>query len=320
MIPNFNGEEFINNCLDSVFEQQYPDMEVIVVDDCSTDSSMEMLEERENIRLICNDKNSGFACSVNRGIEAAQGEYILLLNNDVVLDTDFIDVMCSAIEKEDRVFSVSSKMIRYRERELLDDTGDFMSILGWGWKRGDGMPVRFFDKADQVFSACAGAGLYRSSVFDEIGLFDENHFAYLEDIDIGWRAMIYGYQNRYEPGARCFHIGSATTAGGEKYSPFKVEISARNNIYLVYKNTPALLLAVNMPFLAAGFGIKYCHFLRLGYGEAYKKGIQEGFKNLDRLKKVAVNRKNWKNFARIEVKLLLNTFRYGAEKITINFK
>ena len=315
VIPNYNGDKYIINCLVSVFAQEYSNLEIIVVDDCSIDKSPSLLEEFNNIRLILNERNSGFAYSVNRGIEAAQGEYILLLNNDVVLNHDFVEKITQAAENSQRIFSVSSKMIRFKERDLLDDTGDFMNLFGWGWKRGDGMPVRFFRKPDRVFSACAGAGLYRSSVFDEIGIFDENHFAYLEDIDIGWRALIEGYENWYEPQAVCYHIGSATTAGGEKYSPFKVKISARNNIYLIYKNMPPVQIAVNLPFLAAGFGIKYLRFAAGGYGKEYREGFAEGCRNLKKLKKVPVKSKNIGSYLKIEAKLAVNVFRYASEKV-----
>jgi len=317
VIPNYNGEKYIINCLLSVFAQEYTYLEIIVVDDCSTDQSLTLLEEFKNIRLIKNAQNSGFAYSVNRGIEAARGKYILLLNNDVVLNHDFVEKITQAAENKDNVFSVSSKMIRYKERDLLDDTGDFMNLFGWGWKRGDGMPVRFFRKSDRVFSACAGAGLYRSSVFQEIGLFDENHFAYLEDVDIGWRALIEGYENRYEPNAVCYHIGSATTADGERHSDFKVKIAARNNIYIIYKNMPSLQIIVNSPFLVFGFSIKYLYFQRKGYAREYRAGVKEGLQKMRKLKRVKVKRKNLKNYLQIEMKLTVNVMRFFVESAAL---
>ena len=317
VIPNYNGEKYIVNCLLSVFAQEYSNLEIIVVDDCSLDKSQALLKEFKNIQLIVNQCNSGFAYSVNRGIEAANGEYILLLNNDVVLTHDFVEkISLSAVNKE-KVFSVSSKMIRFKERDLLDDTGDFMNLFGWGWKRGDGMPVRFFKKPDRVFSACAGAGLYRSSVFQEIGLFDENHFAYLEDIDIGWRALIEGYENRYEPRAVCYHIGSATTADGERHSNFKVKIAARNNIYIIYKNMPALQIIVNSPFLVFGFTIKYLYFQRKGYAGEYRAGVKEGLQKMRKLKRVKVKRKNIQNYLQIEMKLTVNVIRFFVESAAL---
>ncbi len=315
VIPNFNGGQMLENCLKSIKAQEYDNLEIIVVDDASSDGSEEIAKADPSVILMKNEKNSGFAYSVNRGIEAAKNPFIILLNNDVVLEEGFISCLVEAIRQDPKIFSVTSKMIRYKEPELLDDTGDFFNVFGWGWKRGDGMPVRDFKKPGEVFSACAGAAIYRSDIFDEIGLFDEEHFAYLEDIDVGWRAMIFGYTNAYEPKARCLHIGSATTAQGERHSDFKVRISARNNIYLLYKNMPASYLILNAPFLGVGLLVKYLYFLQKGYEKAYREGLAEGIKNLNKLKKVPMTRKNGKNFLRIEAKLLLNSFRYVGEKI-----
>lgn len=315
IIPNYNGEKLLGECLDSVKAQNYPDLEIIVVDDASTDHGADIAAQDPDVRLIQNTKNSGFAYSVNRGIEAATKDYLLLLNNDVVLQDGFIEAMAEAISKDNRIFSVSSKMLRYREPEYIDDTGDFINVLGWGWKRGDGMPARFFETADRVFSACAGAGIYRASTFDEIGLFDENHFAYLEDIDIGWRAMIYGYENRYEPKATCLHIGSATMAEGARHSSFKVSISARNTVYLLYKNMPLPYLILNSPFLAAGVMIKFLYFQDKGFAKDYLSGLKEGFRTLGKLKKVPMTRKNHKYFFLIELQLLYNVLRYISEKL-----
>lgn len=315
IIPNYNGEGLLRECLDSVEAQGYPDLEIIVVDDASQDQGADIAAKDPNVRLIQNTKNSGFAYSVNRGIEAATKDYLLLLNNDVVLQDGFIEAMAQAISQSERIFSVSSKMLRYKEPELIDDTGDFINVLGWGWKRGDGMPARFFETADRVFSACAGAGIYRASSFDEIGLFDENHFAYLEDIDIGWRAMIYGYENRYEPSAKCLHIGSATMAEGARHSSFKVSISARNTVYLLYKNLPYPYLILNSPFLAAGVMIKYLYFRNKGFEKDYVAGLKEGFRGLKKLKKIPITKKNRRAFFLIELHLLYNVLRYISEKL-----
>lgn len=117
---------------------------------------------------ILNEKNSGFAVSVNNGIRVARGRYVLLLNNDVVVADDFVEKLYQAIDKDERIFSVSSRMIRYYERDKIDDTGDFYNVLGWAYKRGDGKNVSRLLKSSSVFSTCAGAGIYRKSIFDEI--------------------------------------------------------------------------------------------------------------------------------------------------------
>lgn len=316
IIPNFNGEAFLENCLDSLKEQSFKNFEIIIVDDCSTDDSLVILKKYPEIRLFINEKNSGFAVSVNNGIRAATGEYVLLLNNDVVVALDFIGNLYQAITRDKRIFSVSSRMVRYYERDKIDDTGDFYNVLGWAYKRGDGKSVSRLLKASSVFSTCAGAGIYRRSVFDEIGLFDEHYFAYLEDVDVSYRARIYGYKNRYEPSAICYHIGSATTADGNKYSEFKVKISARNNVYTAYKNMPCLQMIINFVFLALGFLIKGAMFSATGYGKTYRSGIKEAFLSFHKVQKTPFKMRHLFNYIKIEGMLFLNVFRYLFEKIS----
>ncbi|PKM61571.1 MAG: glycosyltransferase family 2 protein [Firmicutes bacterium HGW-Firmicutes-4] len=318
IIPNYNGENFIANCLNSMMVQSFSEfghMEIIVVDDCSTDTSVRIIKTYQNVTLLENPVNSGFDKSVNQGILASRGKYCLLLNNDVVTDPDFVKYLYLHIDDNPRVFSVSSKMIRFYERDKLDDTGDFYNILGWGYKRGDGQSVNSYNKPTGIFSTCAGAGIYRRSILNEIGLFDEAFFAYMEDVDISYRALINGYKNRYEPKAICYHIGSATTAEGQKYSPFKVQISARNNIYVAYKNMPLIQLLFNSPFLLLGFLVKYALFLKRGFGRDYAAGIKEGLKNHKKLAKIPFQLKNLGHYFLIEAQLVLNVFRFIENKI-----
>lgn len=318
IIPNFNGEKYLANCLDSLMTQSFEHLgnsEIIVVDDCSNDNSVSIIKNFQNVRLIENSVNSGFARSVNQGIRASSGDYCLLLNNDVVVDQEFVKNLYEHIHENPRVFSVSAKMIRYYERNKLDDAGDFYNILGWAYKRGDGQNWDAHSKPTSIFSTCAGAGIYRRAILDEIGLFDESFFAYMEDVDLSYRGLIYGYENHYEPKACCYHIGSATTADGEKYSPFKVDISARNNIYVAYKNMPLIQLILNSPFLVLGFLVKYLLFMKRGYGKDYKKGLLEGLKTLGKIEKIPVKSKNIGHYFIIEGQLIINLARFVTNKL-----
>ncbi len=205
-------------------------------------------------------------------------------------------------------------MIRFYERDTLDDTGDFYHALGWAYKRGDGKPLDYCTKASKVFSTCAGAGMYRKAVFDEIGLFDEHFFAYLEDVDVSYRGLIHGYENWYEPKAICYHIGSATTADGNKYSPFKVKISARNNVYLVYKNMPNAQLLLNAPFLLVGFAVKGAVFTKRGYGREYFGGLREGVATRKNIVRTPFKKNNLRNYVKLQGLLFANMGRHFLEK------
>lgn len=303
VIPNYNGLKYLKDCIDSLSMQSFKYFEIIIVDNNSIDGSCEfILENYPKVKLISLDKNYGFSRAVNEGIKVSTGEYVVLLNNDTKVDEYWLENLVKCIEKNNKVFSCCSKMIRYNERNKIDDAGDKYTILGWAFKRGDGSSVDKYCKDAVVFSSCGGAAIYRKKVFDEIGYFDENFFAYLEDMDIGYRANIYGYKNIYCSDALVFHIGSATS--GSRHNAFKVKLAARNNIYLMYKNMPMLQLIINLPFLIIGHLIKYLYFVKKGLGKAYREGIIEAFKTLKQINKVKYRNKNFFNYLIIEMKLL----------------
>lgn len=309
VIPNYNGKHFMEPCLSSLSEQTYKDFHILVIDNASSDGSIEYMEENyPDIELIKLQKNYGFSKAVNIGIQHSRTPYVILLNNDTTVDTRYVEEMVKAIEKSPKIFSVSSKMIQMYHPELIDSAGDLYTLLGWGVCRGCGRPVSNYTKYDEIFTACAGAAIYRRSVFDEIGYFDENHFAYLEDIDIGYRARIYGYYNMYCPTALVYHVGSGTS--GSKYNSFKVKLAARNNLYLNYKNMPALQLVLNFIPLAIGYFVKYLFFCKIGFGKDYKEGFIEGLQTAKLQKKVKFQFKHLGNYLVIEIDLIKYTFDY----------
>lgn len=310
VIPNYNGKKFIEKCLKSLEKQSFTDFETIFVDNGSLDGSRSYMNKYyPQIRFIPLDKNYGFSYAVNIGIKESRAEYVVLLNNDTEVDKDWLKHLVTCIEKDPQIFSCSSKMIRYKERHLIDDAGDEYCVLGWTRKRGDGKPIELYNQNKRVFSACAGAAIYRRSVFEEIGYFDENFFAYMEDVDIGYRGNIYGYKNIYCTKALVYHIGSATT-GATRHNAFKVKLSARNNIYLAYKNMPRFQLAINMPFLLFGRLVKYLYFIKKGFGKEFKAGIQEARHQKKDLQKVVYQHHHFRNYLKIQGMLLKNIWGY----------
>ncbi|SHK15766.1 glycosyltransferase family 2 protein [Hespellia stercorisuis] len=309
IIPNYNGRHFMEPCLQSLKEQTYRQFKVLVVDNASSDGSLEfMAESYPDIEVIPLDKNYGFSKAVNVGIQNSHTPYVILLNNDTTVDKNYVGEMVKAIESSQRIFSVSSKMIQMYHPELIDSAGDLYTLLGWGVCRGIGRPVSNYTKADSIFTACAGAAIYRRSAFKKIGYFDEAHFAYLEDIDIGYRARIYGYQNMYCPTALVYHVGSGSS--GSKYNTFKVKLSSRNSIYLNYKNMPVLQLALNILPLSFGYFVKYLFFCKIGFGNDYKEGLKEGLNTLHKCKKVPFRLRHLPFYFLIEWDLIRYTFSY----------
>lgn len=306
VIPNYNGEKYIKKCLESLLNQSLKPDEIIIVDNNSTDGSLKLLnsEFKDNVCIISLEKNTGFSVAVNEGIKASKGEFIALLNNDTELDKDWLKELYTVIQKDEKIFSCCSKMIRYDNRNIIDDAGDEYSILGWSFKRGDGKSIDNYTKTEEVFSSCAGAAIYRKTILDEIGCFDENFFAYLEDIDISYRARIFGYKNYYSHKAKVYHIGSATS--GSRHNSFKVRLAARNNIFLIYKNMTIIQLIINIPFIFIGIFIKSIYFTFKGLGKSYIWGIKDGIVGIKNIDKVRI-KNNIKNYFKVELQLLKNT-------------
>lgn len=307
IIPNYNGLKFMEPCFKALEAQSEKNFELLVVDNGSSDGSVEWLKER-NIPSVFLKENTGFSGAVNVGINQAQTPYVILLNNDTEPEPDYVKEMVKAIERSPEVFSVSSKMIQLYHKELMDDAGDMYSLLGWAYQRGVGQSSRGYRKPCQVFSACAGAAIYRREVFKEIGGFDEDHFAYLEDIDVGYRAKIFGYKNMYCPTAIVYHVGSGTS--GSKYNSFKVRLAARNNVYLNYKNMPFLQLFINLGPLLVGMFVKYLFFRKIGFASDYAEGLKEGLRTAGKTKKVKFRSSHLGNYLRIEGELIYGTILY----------
>ena len=308
VIPNFNGIAFLDSVLASLEGQTLSNFEVILVDNGSTDGSCSFVTANYPwVHLIELSENFGFCGAVNAGIRAAKAPYVLLLNNGTEGKEDFVEEMLAAIRRHKNAFSCGARMVQYHDRDRLDDVGNYYCALGWSFARGRGKDIHAYETEDKIFSACAGAAIYRKKIIEKIGYFDEEHFAYLEDTDIGYRARIYGYENWYAPKAIVYHVGSGTS--GSRYNQFKTRYSSRNNIYLIYKNMPLLQIILNLPFLAVGFLIKFLFFAVKGMGKEYAAGIKNGFSISMKNKKVPFRIKHLPNYCKIQLELCINIVR-----------
>jgi GT2 family glycosyltransferase len=236
VIPNWNGREILGACLDSVAAQTLAPAEVIVVDNGSTDGSLELLAAREPpVTVIEMGRNTGFAVAANRGIEAASAGLVALVNTDVVLEPDWLERMERTLGEHPGAASVACKMVDLRDPAVVWDAGDFLRRDGQAEQRGRGEPDRpEFDVPGEAVSACAGAALYRRAPVLELGGFDERFFAYLEDVDLGLRLRLGGWSCRYEP-AVAAHAGGGSSGQLERPMLAWVE---RNTLLLLWKFFP----------------------------------------------------------------------------------
>ncbi|MBD5445517.1 MAG: glycosyltransferase family 2 protein [Lachnospiraceae bacterium] len=309
VIPNYNGIQYIENCLNSLKTES---ANIIVVDNASSDGSYELIGEKfPEVETVRFKNNTGFCKAVNKGIELADTEYVIFLNNDTVVEQGFVKELERIMDKDDKIFSASAKMISMHEPDKIDDAGDLYCALGWAFAIGKGKPEKEYNKCYSIFAACGGAAIYRRSILDKIGLLDENHFAYLEDIDLGYRAQINGYRSVFAPKARVYHAGSA--ASGSRYNAFKADLTAKNSIYIIYKNMPFLQIILNLPFLLIGFSVKTLFFIKKGLGGVYVKGLIKGFKLSvsaeGRQHKIRYQKANFSSYCRIQLLLWANVIK-----------
>jgi GT2 family glycosyltransferase len=248
VILNWNGRRYLEDCLTSLQAQTFTDFEIILVDNGSTDGSVEWVAECfPQVRVIRNETNVGFAAGNNQAISASQAEFVATLNNDTRVEPDWLAVLIAAAEEEPTVGMCASKMLFADRPGIINSTGINLDPIGIAWDRQGGEPDdRQETEPVEVFGPCAGAALYRRTMLDRIGMFDEDFFAYLEDVDLAWRARMAGWRCLYVPSARVYHIHSAT--GGEG-SPFKNRLLGRNKVWTIAKNYPTSRLVLYLPLI-----------------------------------------------------------------------
>ncbi len=308
IIPNYNGSEYIRDCLESLKEQKYKDFDIIVVDNASEDGSADVVEnEYKEVTLKRLPQNYGFSRAVNEGLKLCSSDYVILLNADTKADGDFVGELLGAVTKDPGIFSASAKMLQMKAPDRIDGAGDLYCALGWAFARGKGKKSTRYTRPCNIFASCGGASIYDRKKLDETGWFDEFHFAYLEDVDVGYRARIMGYKNVYAPEAVVYHVGSAVS--GSRYNDFKIRLSARNNMYIIMKNMPALQIILNLPFLFAGFFIKILFFTLIGHSRAYLSGLKRGYLLCREGRKYPYAREHFKNYVQIQLELWLNIFK-----------
>lgn len=246
IVVNWNGENVLDACLSSLCAQTYLSREIIVVDNGSTDGSVELMTRSygSSVTLITGKENLGFAKAANHGIQAAKGDYIAVLNNDARADPLWLEELVTAAEEgEGKVGMWACKIYVEGTPGLIDCAGHVIYRDGLSRGRGrldlDG--ARYSQREEVIFpSGCAA--LYRKAMLEEIGLFDEDFFLYCEDADLGWRGRRAGWRCLYIPTAIASHTGSASTGPVSLEKAFYTE---RNRLWLAVKHLPLSLLLVS---------------------------------------------------------------------------
>lgn len=248
IIPNWNGKHLLKTCLTSLEKQTLKDFEIIVVDNGSSDGSVEFLKENfPKVKIIKLDKNYGFAKAVNMGIKLARGKYIVLLNNDTESDKNCLKFLVSAADKHSDAGFVAAKILNFYHRDIIDNAGDYIDGGGHPNTKGTGeKDGPQFNKEGYLFMATGGGSLFKRWVFDKVDLFDEEYITNMEDYDFCLRAQMLGIKGWFMPQAKIYHIRRATSC--KEPDNFQY-LTFRNMTINVIKNFPDGVLLHDWNFL-----------------------------------------------------------------------
>lgn len=314
IVVNWNGRELLPECLEALRRQTYPSFTVTVVDNGSHDGSVEFINTHHpDVETISLPANLGFSAANNRALKNVRTPYVALLNNDAVPHPLWLQALVETLDAHPQVGFAASKMLWYDSRHMIDRAGDGYTTAGVALLRGRGAAAERFDRCEPVFGACAGAALYRTGMFSDIGFFDEDFFLLYEDVDLSFRAQLRGYSCLYVPGAIVYHKGSQTVV---RDSPVSVYYGHRNMEWVYLKNMPVRLLFRTMVSHVIYDGMAFLFFLMTGRGKEFvraKVDALRGIKDVLKKRREILNRRRvddkgiWDLF---EKEKLLPRFRY----------
>lgn len=301
IIPNWNGRSFLNDCLKSLRSQVFKNFEIIVVDNGSTDGSVPFIKSRfPEIIILENKENLGFAKAINQGIQKANSEFVVLLNNDTMVDKNYLHFLFQAINRKKETCGVAPKILDFKKRDTVDSAGDLINTAGQAFHRGHGGKSSRWNEAKEVFLITAGASIYRRKAFDRVGLLDEDFFAYGEDVDWSLRAQMAGCKFWYEPKAIIYHHQKGTS---RKIPKKTVYLQFRNMTLTIIKNFPIGLFLKRWRFLL----IPLIHFntiLYMALKGLGKEAISADFWILKNLNKIIKSRKQIQSERKVTLEYL----------------
>jgi GT2 family glycosyltransferase len=280
IICNWNGGGYVERCLRALERQTYRDFRVVVVDNASSDGSVERIErDFPAVKLVRAGANLGFAGGNNLGLRHAAGsEWVALLNPDAFAEPAWLESLVGAAMRRPQCASIGSTLLRASDPAVLDGVGDVYHVSGLHWREGHGKrrAARAL-MAKEIFAPCAAAALYRLAALTEAGGFDEDYFCYAEDVDLGFRLRLLGYESWYEPASVVHHVGSATTGAS---SDFAVYHGYRNGIWTFVKDMPAGLLCACAPAHLLGLLLYSATLAAKGQGAVAWRALRDAIKGM----------------------------------------
>lgn len=246
VVVNWNGGELLTGCLLHLLKQTHRPEKILVVDNGSTDDSADRACRVPGVTLKRLGANLGFAAANNRALRECDSELVALLNPDAFPEPTWLENLLRAAQQNPKVAAFGSKQLMAGASGRLDGAGDVYHFSGLVWRNGYGAVMRSeYEREADIFSACAGAAVYRRAALIQVGGFDEDYFCYVEDVDLGFRLRLAGYKAMYVPGAVVYHVGSASTGG--QHSDFAVYHGHRNLVWTFVKDMPGALFWLLLP-------------------------------------------------------------------------
>lgn len=280
VIVCWNNAAHLPRCLKSLSEQTFTGFEVLIVDNGSTDGGVDELPDRYpklHLRVERLETNRGFAAANNVGARLARGDWLALLNADAFPEPGWLESLLKAADQFPERHFFSSRQLQAGDPSCLDGEGDAYHVSGMVWRRNYGLPAYPARGPEEVFSACGAAAMFRRQEFLDAGGFDESYFAYLEDIDLGFRLRLAGARCLFVPGAVVHHVGSASTG---KSSDFAVYHGYRNRIWTFFKDMPAPLFWRCLPLHAAAMLLFLGLYARGGQGKTALRALRDALAGL----------------------------------------
>ena len=281
----WNNKRYLEDCLSSVLSQTYPNIEVVLTDNASSDGSTEYVRQNfPAVKVIQNERNLGFAEGNNVAMKQAKGKYIVTLNPDTKVDKMWIEELVKVAEKDKRIGSCASKVLFLNNPKRIDSVGEL--IL----RTGDAMGKGFYsidrgqyDEQEEIFGVTAGAGFYKKRMLDEIGLFDKDLFTWYEDVDLMWRMRLTGWKCIYVPSAIVYHHHSGTV---DDLNPMKIYYLHRNRLYVIFKNYSLRLLKKFSKIIAKSEFLFFKQCIR----EKNKAGVKGQISAILNVPKISIKR------------------------------
>ena len=283
IVLNWNGKRFLRECLESLCNQTYRELEIIFVDNDSIDGSVDfVVEQFPFIRVVKLDQNYGFAGGNRKALGYCKGDYIALLNNDTRVEGKWLENLVSPMIKDSSVGICASKLL-VEMTGRIDSAGDVLTTWGVGFKRGCGEDPNLYLDEQNVFGACAAAALYRRTMLDDVGFLDEDFFFNDEDTDLNFRAQLAGWKCMFVPSALVCHKVNATIGN---LSDLHVYYHVRNLEFLWLKNMPKeLMLRYAHHKLIQELGSFLYLCVRHGKWDAFFKGKRDALQFFPRMLK-----------------------------------